>query len=139
MSRKIFLFAMMIAMMLIGLAQTAPLKGHIIFAKFEEVENDSSKSVIGRITFTELSNGKITRVVAQFNGGFTSVNVDDYEFLLGDKDLSEDFREQIIIDPPGTTPFSKDFNDWPINEIVGKSFEIKLDGKTIGKSKTQFI
>ena len=72
------------------------MKEHFVFVGFEKVEVNPSKAVFGRITFAEISD-RTTRIMAQFNDGFTSVNVNDYKFLLGDKDLSSEF---IVINPP---------------------------------------
>src|SRR5436305_11491889 len=98
MIKNSLLSIMMIVIIFIGLGQTVPLKrqqGQLVYAVFEKVENDPSRAVVGRVTFIEIPDG-ITRVMAQFNGGFTSVDVNDYEFLLGDRDLSSDFRELIV-------------------------------------------
>ncbi|RIB13783.1 hypothetical protein C2G38_2196890 [Gigaspora rosea] len=98
---------------------------------------DFNDDVTGKMIFSEGS----VRVTGQFSKGFTSSDINEYEFQIEDCngtlifDMTKKLRCKIHINAPGTSPFEEDFHELLFNDIVENCFVIKKGGKQIGKAK----
>ncbi|CAI2165878.1 5496_t:CDS:2 [Funneliformis geosporum] len=81
-----------------------------------DFKKGGKNKVASYVLFTDI--GDKFRIIGQFNEGFKSKNVDDYELILEDAksdlelDLTDIFRDQVRgkINPPNTQPFQKDID-----------------------------
>ena len=141
MSRKIFPITLVCLIFFIGLIQTAPLNKRQFDPETAYVDlsdSDSPEIPEGRITFANFDS---VRMTGQFNKGFISPNVNDYEFIVMDKkgntkmNFSKEIRKQIHINVPGTSPFQVDCENVFVKDFVKNFFAVKYKGKTIGKAE----
>src|SRR5947208_2856678 len=106
MSRKFFLLptiTLVCLIFLIGLIQTAPLNKRQDYCYADFSDDGDLEIPEGRFTWANFDS---VRMTGQFNKGFTSKNVNDYEFVIVNKkgntvmDFSKEIREQMHINPP---------------------------------------
>ncbi|CAG8465572.1 2097_t:CDS:1 [Dentiscutata heterogama] len=102
--------------------------GDTASASFPDVNNVNT--VTGEVHFTEISDSKV-RMTGQFNTGFPNGHPDNYQFEIIDKedkvimDVTDDIKNKLQINVPGTAPFECDISGLTIKDIIGKYLLVK--------------
>ncbi|CAG8446480.1 9026_t:CDS:1 [Cetraspora pellucida] len=92
--------------------------------------SDNINTVTGEINFSETEDKKVT-CSGQLNSGFQNTHPDNFDYMIIDKDdkiikdLTEKLSNVINITVPGTAPFTYQFTDFYIDEIVGNWFVVR--------------
>nr|CAG8577810.1 3308_t:CDS:1 [Entrophospora candida] len=114
--------------------------GKAAFARFGD--NDIAKGVVTFIeSFDVGSNHRRLVITAVFSDGFTSSNINNYDFSIeGDGSLNSIFSA-LVLNPPRAKIFDCTFviNGPKVRDLIGKQFVIKLNNKRIGRDKISAI
>ncbi|CAJ0840920.1 12378_t:CDS:2 [Entrophospora sp. SA101] len=100
----------------------------------------SEKRAAVKVAIARFDNGEITRITGQFNTGFISENKNDYGFFINNDggvvivNLTDEIRDQLIINCPGTGPFEFD-KKLKVRDMASLLFAQDEDGEEIGNMR----